>query len=185
MQIQKSEEGRSLRMEAFYKNYTDLIKTRYQNYRQLAINNNGDGFAKGIEMFWRDKKTIKNIDYWVSYSFLDSKRNFQEYDQSLFPNFASKHTLSLVAKKFVTNWKTGFNLSYSYASGRPFYNFLTDNDGNYHLQQQGKAKDYNALNFSVNNLMVWGKKTPNILPFWCWRLIIFLGKKHLWIPIFQ
>ncbi len=180
LQIQKSEEGRSLRMEAFYKDYTDLIKTRYQNYRQLAINNNGDGYAKGIEMFWRDKKTIKNIDYWVSYSFLDSKRNFQEYDQSLFPNFASKHTLSLVAKKFVTNWKTGFNLSYSYASGRPFYYFNTDNDGNYHLQQQGKAKDYNALNFSVNYLPGLGKKDAKYFTVLVVAINNVLGQKNIY-----
>lgn len=180
LQIQKSEEGRNLRMEAFYKNYTDLIKTRYQNYRQMAINNNGDGYAKGFELFWRDKKTIKNIDYWVSYSFLDSKRNFQDYDQSLFPNFAAKHTLSFVAKKFVTNWKTGFNLSYSYASGRPFYNFLTDSDGNYHLQQQGKAKDYNALNFSVNYLPGLGKKDAKYFTVLVLAINNVLGQKNIY-----
>ena len=157
-QVQKSEEGRSFRVEAFYKNYADLIKTKVLAYRPIAINNNGDGFAKGFELFWRDKKSIKDIDYWISYSYLDSKRNFQNYDQPLFPNFAARHTLSVVAKKFVTDWKTGFNVSYTYTSGRPFYNFQTDNKGDYHLNQQGKLKDFNALNFSLNYLPGLGKK---------------------------
>lgn len=136
LQVQKSEEGRSFRLEAFYKNYSDLIKTKVLDYRPVATNNNGDGYAKGIEVFWRDKKSIKDIDYWISYSYLDSKRNFQKYDQSLFPNFAAKHTLSVVAKKFVTDWKTGFNLSYTYASGRPYYNFKTNDDGAYYLNNE-------------------------------------------------
>ncbi|MBU8883747.1 TonB-dependent receptor [Kaistella sp. DKR-2] len=180
LQVQKSEEGRSLRLEAFYKNYTDLIKTRIEDYRPVAFNNNGDGFAKGIELFWRDKKSIKNIDYWVSYSFLDSKRNFQNYDQSLFPNFAAKHTLSLVAKKFVTNWKTGFNLSYNYASGRPYYNFMTDSSGNYFLNNQGKAKDYNALNFSLNYLPNLGKKDAKSFTVLVLSVNNVLGQKNIY-----
>lgn len=158
LQVQKSAEGRSFRLEAFYKNYKDLIKTKVLDYRQIAVNNNGDGYAKGFEVFWRDKKSIKDIDYWISYSYLDSKRNFLNYDQSLFPNFAARHTLSVVAKKFVTEWKTGFNLSYTYTSGRPYYNFQTDANGDSFLNQQGKLKDFNALNFSLNYLPNLGKK---------------------------
>lgn len=180
LQLQKSEEGRNLRLEAFYKNYSNLIKTKSENFRPIAINNNGDGFAKGIEVFWRDKKSIKNIDYWVSYSFLDSKRNFQNYDQSLFPNFAAKHTLSLVAKKFITNWKTGFNLSYNYASGRPFYNFMTDNDGNYYLNNQGKVKNYNSLNFSLNYLPNLGKKDSKSFTVLVLSVNNVLGQKNIY-----
>jgi hypothetical protein len=47
------------------------------------------------------------------------------YPMSLKPNFASEHTLSAVAKRFVPEWKTGFNLSYTYAKGRPYYDIAT------------------------------------------------------------
>ena len=180
LQVQKADEGRSFRAEAFYKNYEDLIKTKLEKYRPVAISNNGDGFAKGIELFWRDKKSIKNIDYWVSYSFLDSKRNFQNYDQSLFPNFAAKHTLSLVVKKFVTDWKTGFNLSYSYASGRPYYNFLTDDNGNYYLNSKGKVKDFNALNFSLNYLPNLGKNDSKSFPVLVLSVNNILNQKNIY-----
>ena len=43
LQIQKSEEGRSFRLEAFYKKYTDLIKIKVLDDRQVAINSEGDG----------------------------------------------------------------------------------------------------------------------------------------------
>ena len=179
-QVQKSEEGRSFRLEAFYKNYSNLIKTKFLDDRPIAINNKGDGFAKGFEVFWRDKKTIKDIDYWISYSYLDSKRNFQNYDQSLFPNFAAKHTLSVVAKKFVTDWKTGFNLSYTYASGRPFYNFKSDINGDYKLNNQGKLKDFNALNFSLNYLPNLSKKDSKAFTILVLSVNNILGQKNIY-----
>ena len=156
-QVQRAADGRSLRLETYYKKYQDLIKTTTDFYRPIAVNNNGSGYAKGVELFWRDKKSLKNIDYWVSYSYLDSKRDYLNYTESLFPNFAAKHTLSFVAKKFVTNWKTGFNISYNYNSGRPYYNFVTEN-GNTVLKNQGFVKDYQAVNFSLNYLPNLGKK---------------------------
>ena len=156
-QVQRAADGRSLRLETYYKKYQDLIKTTTDFYRPIALNNNGSGYAKGVELFWRDKKSLKNIDYWVSYSYLDSKRDYLNYTESLFPNFAAKHTLSFVAKKFVTNWKTGFNISYNYNSGRPYYNFVTEN-GNTVLKNQGFVKDYQAVNFSLNYLPNLGKK---------------------------
>lgn len=156
-QVQRAVDGRSLRLETYYKKYQNLIKTTTDFYRPIAVNNNGSGYAKGVELFWRDKKSLKNIDYWVSYSYLDSKRDYLNYTESLFPNFAAKHTLSVVAKKFVTNLKTGFNISYNYNSGRPYYNFVTEN-GNTVLKNQGFVKDYQAVNFSLNYLPNLGKK---------------------------
>ncbi len=86
----------------FYKKYDDLLKTGgAYNATFTAINNNGFGDAKGIEFFWRDKKTIKNFDYWISYSYLDTKRDFLNYPFAIEPSFVSKHTASLVVKKFV------------------------------------------------------------------------------------
>ncbi len=156
-QVQKTSPGRSLRLEAFYKNYDRLEKTIGNEYIQTAYNNSGSGMAKGFELFWRDKKTIKSIDYWISYSYLDTKRDFLNFPSLLTPNFAAKNTLNVVAKKFATNWKTNLNVSYTYASGRPYYDIVTDNGQNI-LRNYGKLKDYSSLNFSVNYLPFLGKK---------------------------
>lgn len=178
-QVQRNAEGRSLRLETFYKKYKDLLKTKTEFYRPIAVNNNGSGYAKGIELFWRDKKTLKNIDYWVSYSYLDSKRNYLNYTESLFPSFAAKHTLTVVAKKFITNWKTGFNLSYNYNSGRPYYNFAEENGKNI-LKNQGFIKDYNVLNFSVNYLPNLGKKNAKSFSIFVLAVNNILGSKNIY-----
>ncbi|HMU06915.1 MAG TPA: carboxypeptidase-like regulatory domain-containing protein [Kaistella sp.] len=179
LQVQKSSEGRSFRLEAFYKDYQKLVKTFGDQYVQTAINNDGNGIAKGAEIFWRDKKTFKNIDYWVSYSFLDTKRDFMNYPISLVPSFAAKHTLSVVAKKFVTDWKTGFNLSYTYASGRPYYDIVSQNGTNI-LRHEGTLKDYSGLNFSVNYLPNLGKKDAKAFTVLVLSVSNILGNKNVY-----
>ena len=72
------------------------------------------------------------------------------------PNFAANHTASLVVKKFIPKINTGFNFTYSYATGRPYYNFQP-NGNKYDIADQGKTKDYNTLGFSLNYLTKVGK----------------------------
>ena len=178
-QLQRNSEGRSLRLEAFYKDYKKLVKTEGNQEFQTAINNNGSGYGKGLELFWRDKKTIKNIDYWLSYSYLDSKRDYLNYPVSLKPNFASDHTLSAVAKKFVTDWKTGFNLSYTYSKGRPYYDIISQNGTNI-IRHEGELKDYNSLNFSLNYLPNLGKKDSKAFTVLVLSISNILGNKNVY-----
>ena len=144
---QKTANDRIFRVEAFYKKYSDLVKT-YPSY-----NNNGFGYAKGFELFLRDKKTIKNFDYWISYSYLDTKRDYLNYPGKLQPYFAAPHTASIVTKRFVTEWKAGFNVTYTYATGRPYYNFQLDNgNSKYFIADRGRTKDYHNVGFSAEYL---------------------------------
>ncbi|MEO6818185.1 MAG: TonB-dependent receptor, partial [Ginsengibacter sp.] len=146
----------NFRTEIFYKKYNDLVKTEESGAR--AINNKGFGDAKGIEFFWRDTKSIPNFDYWISYSYLDTKRDFLNYPFAITPSFSAKHTASLVVKKFITPLKTQFNASYTFASGRPYYNLMENSPGKVTINDQGKTVDFNSLSLSVNYLPFIGKK---------------------------
>jgi vitamin B12 transporter len=160
MQYQKTTKDYTLRGEVFYKDYNRLYKTGSSAGREVVQNTLGNGYAQGIEFFWRDKKTLKNVDYWVSYSYLDTKRDFLNYPSLLEPSFAAKHTASLVVKKFVLPWKTGFNASYTFATGRPYYNLQYDNVlQKYYVGEKGRTINYNNLSFSLNYLPYLGK--PN------------------------
>ncbi|MDE5492161.1 TonB-dependent receptor [Elizabethkingia meningoseptica] len=181
LQIQKINSSRNFRFEVFYKDYQKLTKTysfmnpEDQNSysgQQTAVNVNGGGYAKGIEVFWRDKKTIKSLDYWISYSYLDSKRDFNNYPYSMAPTFAAKHTLSVVAKRFITDLKTQINASYSFASGRPYYDLVSEN-GNNIIRHEGTLKSYSSLNMSLNYLPNLGKKEAKVFT------IIFLGVDNI------
>ena len=160
LQYQKIAAKRSFRAELFYKNYDHLYKTAADNFgREVAVNNDGFGKAKGIEFFWRDKKTIRNMDYWISYSFLDTKRNHLNFPTSMEPDFVARHTSSLVVKKFVSKLKMNLNASYNFATGRPYYNLRYDaNQSKYIIADAGRTINYNALGISINYLPSIGKK---------------------------
>ena len=156
-QYQKTTNLTTFRLEAFYKKYDNLVKTSNINGRDVASSNNGFGDASGFEFFWRDKKTIKDLDYWISYSYLDTKRDFLNFPFAISPNFAAKHTSSLVVKKFVQKIKTNVNFAYNYASGRPYYN-IGKAGNNYKFTDRGTIPDYNNVSFSLNYLPAIGKK---------------------------
>lgn len=158
-QYQKTTDKTTLRVELFYKKYNGLIKTEIVNGQQRASSNNGYGEAGGFELFWRDKKTIKNLDYWISYSYLDTKRNFQNFPEAITPNFAAKHTASVVMKKFVTALKTNVNLSYNYSSPRPYYNIqFNEGTGKFYFADKGMIQPYHNVSFALNYLPKIGKK---------------------------
>lgn len=157
-QYQKTTSLNTFRAEVFYKKYAQLVKTTNVNGREQAANNNGFGDASGFEFFWRDKKNIKNLDYWISYSYLDTKRDFLNFPYAITPNFAAHHTASFVAKKFVTPLKTNFNISYNYSSGRPYYNIQYDANNKTFFADKGKVTDYHNVSFALNFLPDLGKK---------------------------
>ncbi len=147
---------RLLRLEAYYKQYHDLIKTNVSGaLNKLA--NTGDGYARGVELFYRDKKSIKGIDFWVSYSYLDTKRNFLNYLRSVQPDFAATHTASLVFKKFWVKRMFGINGTYTFSSGRPYINYNTANPNepstaNANQFMVDKTIDFNNFSISCNYL---------------------------------
>ena len=173
----------TLRIEGYYKKYENLVKTYGTSNAGIidSVATSGYGEAKGIELFWRDRKTLKNVDYWISYSYLDTKRDYLNYPYAIQPNFAANHTASLVVKKFVTKIKTQFNGSYTFATGRPYYNIRYSNTaGKYQIADQGKTISYNNLSFSVNYLPTIGNaKTKNFVV-WVFSVNNVLGSNQVY-----
>lgn len=137
-----------LRVEGYYKKYANLVKYNHQFINPTSsFNNKGSGYAKGIDLFWRDGKNIKNLEYWLSYSFLETKRNYKNYPVKARPNFASKHNASLVGKYWVDSWNTQIGIAHNFASGRSYTN---PNLGGF-LNQE--TKNYNSTSFNVAYLI--------------------------------
>ena len=129
---QYMENDRTFRVEGYYKSYSDLIREITEGpydpnpYRPFfwPVNNSGYGYAKGIDVFWRDKKSIENFDYWISYSYIDTKRLYANYPTEATPDFVANNDLNIVTKYFFAKPGLNVSLTYNYASGRPYYNPL-------------------------------------------------------------
>jgi vitamin B12 transporter len=180
-QFQKVSAKQTLRTEVFYKRYQQLLKTAMINVRELASGSRGYGDAAGFELFWRDKKTFKNFDYWVSYSYLDTKRDYLNFPTAMEPSFAAKHTGSLIVKRFVPALKTQFNASYTFASGRPYYYIGYDNSaGKYTLADAGRTIDYNSASVSINYLPQLFKKDAKMTSVFILSVSNVLGNKQVY-----
>jgi vitamin B12 transporter len=182
LQYIRQPKDRTFRTELFYKKYDALYKTGFNDYgKETALNNNGYGYAKGAEIFWRDKKTIKNVDYWVSYSYLDTKRDYLNFPGEIQPSFAASHTASVVFKRFVLPWKTGFNFSYNFATGRPYYRIAyDDNLGKYAITDEGRTISYNSMSFSVNYLPNIGKTNTKTFAVFVLGINNVLGQNQIY-----
>ncbi len=162
LNYQYNTDGKIFRAEAYYKDYQNLIKydTDFVSF-DSNFNNSGSAYAQGVDLFWRDNKSIKNVDYWLSYSYLDTERDYRNYPTAAQPNFANKHNVSVVGKYWVEDWKSQVGFSYGFASGRTY------TDPNMEGFLNAKTKSYNSLSvnwaylidqqkilyFSVNNVL--------------------------------
>jgi hypothetical protein len=139
---QKKANNRLLRIEAYYKKYKALVTT------EPTAANDGGGYARGVELFFRDKRTFKNFDYWITYTYLDTKRKFLNYPYELQPDFATPHTASIAIKRFFPDINFNANLSYTIATGRPYYNIQNDIEGKPVVLDHGRTNLYNQMNLS-------------------------------------
>lgn len=120
---QSSLKGRTLRAELYYKDYRNLAKQNEgEFYLPQTYDNSGSGYAKGFDLFIRDKKTIKYGDYWISYSYLDTKRDYRNYPGMATPTFASKHNLAIVYKHWFGKIRSYAGVNYKYSSPRVYNN---------------------------------------------------------------
>ncbi|MCR9182837.1 MAG: TonB-dependent receptor [Flavobacteriaceae bacterium] len=143
LNYQFDKNGRTLRLEGYYKDYKDLIRfDEALPQFDSQFNNNGIGYAAGLDFFWRDNKTIKNLQYWVSYSFIDTERLYRNFPKQATPSFVAQHTASLVTKYWVENWRSQLGFSHTFHTGRPF------NNPNEATFMNGNTKAYNSLAFN-------------------------------------
>ncbi|WP_111668839.1 TonB-dependent receptor [Algoriphagus litoralis] len=139
-------EGITFRAETFYKSYDNLVTFEGLPQFPQNLRNEGKGFAKGFDVFFRDQKTFKNTDYWVTYSYVDSKRSYNQFETQVQPDFAPKHNFSVVVKHFIVPLKSQLGASYSFNDGYTF------TDPNLPGEMNSKTTAYQNLSISWSYL---------------------------------
>ncbi len=145
LNYQYAANNRIFRAEIYRKDYNKLIV--YNDPIPNAntyFSNNGKGYAQGLDLFWRDNESIKNTDYWISYSYLDTKRKYKHYPIEATPSFVNKHNISVVGKYWIEDWRSQVGFSYQFASGRPYTDFNLSGL----LQNKTKSNNNISLNWA-------------------------------------
>jgi hypothetical protein len=143
--------GRTIRAEAFYKDYKKLITYEVAQLFPMPlgfdkIQQNGEGYARGMDVFYRDQKSFKNTDFWVTYSFVDSRRKFAHFTEMVQPGFAPRHNGSIVVKHFISPFKSQLGISVSANDGYTYEN------PNLPGQMNSKTKSFQDLSLSWSYL---------------------------------
>ena len=146
-------DDRIFRIEGYHKSYDQLIREREVAYDPNPyrfvygkVDNTGEGYARGIDVFWRDKASVPFLDYWVSYSFIDAERLYANFPEKATPDFVADHTLNLVTKYLIEAIGVNVGLGYTYATGRPYYN---PNETDF---LSSRAPDYHNLSLTLSYL---------------------------------
>lgn len=143
--------GRTVRVEAFYKDYRNLITYEVAQLFPMPlgfdnIQQNGEGYARGMDIFYRDQKSFKNTDFWVTYSFVDSRRKFAHFTEMVQPGFAPRHNGSIVVKHFIAPLKSQLGVSMSANDGYTYEN------PNLPGQMNSKTKSFQDLSLGWSYL---------------------------------
>lgn len=144
LNYQYQREKRLFRVEGYYKKYNGLA--RYETDAPWLSDNSGNGFSKGVDVFYRDRASIRNGDFWISYSLLDTERDYLDFPHASTPSFASKHNLSVVYKHWLNRLNTSIGFTYTYSSPRPF------NDPNKSGFNTERTIPYQDLSFNASYL---------------------------------
>lgn len=140
LNYQYSDQSRTLRLEAYHKNYQQLLRS------QPEWNTNGEGYARGFDLFYRDRGGINNLDYWISYSFIDSRRHWAHFQGQVQPSFAPQHNASFVSKYWINALKSQLGTSFNINDGFSYEN------PNLAGEMESKTKAFHSFNLSWSYL---------------------------------
>ncbi len=146
-----SKNGRTVRAEAFYKEYKRLVTYELAQLFPMPmgftnIEQGGEGYARGMDFFYRDRKSVKNTDFWVTFSFVDSRRQFAQFTEMVQPTFAPRHNGSIVVKHFIAPLQSQLGISLNANDGYTYFN------PNLPGQMNAKTKSFQDLSLGWSYL---------------------------------
>lgn len=145
--MQYGYEGRFYKAELYYKDYSRLVLEETDaETGSVLLTSGGYGYSRGIDLFFRDRVSIKNLEYQLSYTYNISKRKYQRCSELTTPQYATRHNAALVVKYSLPRLHSIISLTNRFSTGRPYHNPLLPGLMN------DEVKPYNSLDVGVTFL---------------------------------
>lgn len=151
--------GRVYRAEAYYKKYGRLICEIPSASPAESIGGvgeipsadaglaaDGQGYSKGIDLYFSDASLVKNFEYRLSYSLNDSKRKSRDMPVRDVPSYATRHNATVCLRYNIAPLRSILGVTDRFASGRPYH------DPNRPGYMNATAPVYNSLDLSITFL---------------------------------
>ena len=140
--VQYERGGRFGKAEVYYKDYD-----RLPLWEGTSLTANGYGHSAGLDLFFLDRASLKNVEYRLSYTYNLSRRRYLEYTELTTPQYATRHNASFVFKWSIPRLRLILGLTDTYTSGRPWHN--PDRPG----LMNDEVKPYNSLDLGLTFLL--------------------------------
>lgn len=134
--------GRLFRFETYYKRYDRLVCET-----DGRPDGSGDGYSKGIDLYFEDISSIPRLEYRCSYSLNRSERKYRDFPVRDVPPYASRHNASVALRYRLTSLRSILGLTDRFASGRPYH------DPNAPGFMNARTPAYNSLDVSLTVLV--------------------------------
>lgn len=131
-------ENKIFRVESYYKTYDDLLLEN----ASLNYTNNGFGHATGIDVF--AKNSFGPVSGWISYSWLNARRKWNDIPVLASPYFDIPHNVSAILNIDLPK-KFSVGIAYRYATGKPY----TPAVGKYN---QARVPSFQKLDVNLSHL---------------------------------
>lgn len=99
----------------------DKVYGRLPSYMDGRWEQNGRGYARGLDFFWKAGEMIPNVEHWLSYSYADVRRTSPYSARMERPDFVARHTASIVLKYWCAPITSLFNVSVTWRTGMSYH----------------------------------------------------------------
>ena len=116
--IYYQKDDKIFRAEAYHKDYERLPLV----HSHLGYTSEGEGYSRGIDLFYNDRMFLKHWDYMVAYTFNDSRRRYLHYPVPVQPHYVTRHNASIsIRYSNFDQLRSMISITQRYASGRPYH----------------------------------------------------------------
>ncbi|MDR2804025.1 MAG: hypothetical protein LBB85_00055 [Dysgonamonadaceae bacterium] len=127
-----------LQVDAYYKKYKNVVT--YRDGQPVAIDNDGNGQGYGADVFL--KNNFKQLEYWLSYSYNQTKKRYDGFPEAVAPDYVARHSFNATLKYWLAPLKSLVSANYAISSGTPYY------DASYSSNPLGRTPFHNSLSVS-------------------------------------
>jgi hypothetical protein len=159
------EKSSKFQLDTYYKKYNNAVTYSQGSFIPINIKNNGHGYGWGADIFW--KSNLKTLEYWLTYSYCNTKKKYAYFPEKISPSYASDHSFNITLKYWFGSLKSLIGANYNFSSGVPYYNSINPYD------KLGTTSYRNRLDISWSYL-----PKPNVIVhFGCQNI---LGYKNIY-----
>ncbi len=114
-----TQRGKKFQVDAYYKKYDDVVTYTAGAYTPVMANG-GEGRSYGADVFW--KSYFKQLEYWISYSFNRTEKQYDHYSTPVAPSYVSQHVGNITLKYWIAPLKSLLGAACNISAGTPYYN---------------------------------------------------------------